>query len=194
MTAGIAGYMGSGKTTAASYFSDRGAVVINADHVAKEIMNSNAGIKKQLVSAFGKEIILNGQINFAFLGKVAFGCMEKILALNSIVHPQVLSELKKRICQDHGDNMLMLDAALISFWKIESWFDRLYWIKSSFDNRFKRLTLKHNLPENELCARMKLQEKLVKEPCTKQWETIFNNSTLKQFEMSLSDITWENIR
>ena len=69
---GVAGYMGSGKSTCAKYLSRGGGAVIDADSFAKDMMSSSPTIKKSLSESFGNGVVLEGRILFDVLGGVVF--------------------------------------------------------------------------------------------------------------------------
>ena len=70
---GITGGIGSGKTSVGTLFAQSGYIVLNADNLAKEIMEQNTDIQSKLLSTFGKESILqNGEIDFSFISSIVF--------------------------------------------------------------------------------------------------------------------------
>jgi dephospho-CoA kinase len=186
-TIGIAGYMGSGKSTISEILARLGAVVIDADSAAKELMNADAGIRGQLAAEFGSSIVDGEKLLFHALGNMAFHSLENMTKLNRIVHPALLRELDRRIRQIRN-TMLVLDAALISLWKIEGWFDVVCWVDADFDVRFERLALKQNIPAEEIRRRMRLQEQIVKRPCGGRWREVKNNDSKKLLEPLCRDI------
>jgi dephospho-CoA kinase len=84
---GVAGYMGSGKSTCAAYLSRESGSVIDADSLAKDMMNSSPAIKKRLSESFGNGVVVESRIQFDFLGGVVFSSLQNLKELNSIVHP-----------------------------------------------------------------------------------------------------------
>ncbi len=177
---GIAGYMGSGKSTCAGFFSQYDATVINADTVAKEMMDSETAIRKRLRKLFGDTIFNNNTIDYTTLGVFAFESLDTLRQLNAIVHPPLLERLQS-ICTDSNDALCVCDAALISYWGIEDWFDTLLWVHASRDIRLKRLQRKGTLSTDELVKRIDLQETLFKEPEKGPWIRLLNESTPENF-------------
>lgn len=179
---GIAGYMGSGKTLVASILSrQEGTFIIDADAVAKQLMNSNAVIQKELAAAFGGDVIKEKTVVFSLLACRAFRSQEDLVRLNRIVHPLLLLELKRRV-HEHGGRGTILDAALISFWGIEEWFDALCWVEADFETRFKRLSRKLALHPDAIRGRMRLQENLFGRPEGSRWIAVNNNGTIAELE------------
>lgn len=180
----LAGYMGSGKSTAAKILAEAGAQIIDADLEAKILMQSDSEIKKKIFLAFGESVFREGAIAFDKLGSRVFRYLEEIRKLNSIVHPPLLErlcELFKGTC-----GTVVLDAALIPLWKIESWFDQRIWISASFSTRLKLLMLKPGaLPESDIMSRMKIQEKLFETPPEGSWRHVLNEDSIETLRSDL---------
>ncbi len=181
---GIAGYMGSGKSTFAKYLSQKGAVIYEADIIAKEIMNTSPAIKNQLAEKFGDSILLNDKIQFKLLGKSCFSSKSNLAALNTIVHKPLVEHLHNLI-KNNRQKICILDAALISLWQIENWFDILFWVQASKEVRMKRLAQKIAIPTNELEKRVGQQEVLFNEPSEKEWTIISNEGSCEEFKEAM---------
>ena len=137
----LAGYMGSGKTTCARFFADAGAMLINADLEAKALMESEPKILQELKAEFGDSILENDKISYSRLGSIVFGSVEPLLKLNSITHPPLLKKLKKLLSKEDS-RIVVLDAALIPLWNIDSWFDFRIWVEASRQIRMNRILKK----------------------------------------------------
>ncbi len=188
---GIAGYMGSGKSVCAGYLSRFGGSLIEADAVAKEVMNTDTEIKDRLIAHFGGDIVRDDAIQYTVLGTVAFQSMANLLQLNAIVHPPLLLSLQKVLAETQGQ-LCIIDAALIPLWHIEDWFDGLLWIDAPAGLRAKRVLKKGVLGEAELQNRMTLQEGLFSEPKGKNWITVKNSGTKSEFETAITETMSDN--
>ena len=93
----ITGGIGSGKSTVSAALETRGAKLVDADEVVRELQRPNGEIFANLVQEFG-EIIINedGQLNRQKLADIAFSDPEDLEKLNKIVHPAVGKEMAKR--------------------------------------------------------------------------------------------------
>jgi dephospho-CoA kinase len=174
MKIGVAGYMGSGKSTFARFIAGHGAKVVNADEVAKQIIRTRPRIRMKLIESFGPDIEERAEINYDLLGNRAFASLRSLERLNGIVHPPLLRELKT-LCGKKTGVVTVLDAALIPLWNIDPWFDYLIWIHAPFKERIKRMAAKSVLPGHLLRERMLLQQKLFEPPSGGAW-TVLNNS------------------
>ena len=98
MIIGLTGGIGSGKSAVANFFQDEGITVIDADELAREVIDKNSPGYKSIVDYFGSKIIdSNGLIDRAFLRKEAFDDDKKKKVLESIIHPLVKDLMTKRI-------------------------------------------------------------------------------------------------
>lgn len=88
----VTGGLGSGKSTAAGLFAERGAVVIDLDDVAKTLQDEVPAVRDRVVDAFGAGVLATGgRIDRAALATAAFESEETAARLEAIVHPAVLA-------------------------------------------------------------------------------------------------------
>ncbi|MGH9028573.1 MAG: dephospho-CoA kinase, partial [Acidimicrobiales bacterium] len=111
----LTGGIGSGKSTVADLLVDRGAVLVDADHVAREVVEPGAAAYKQLVDRFGESILAEDEtIDRKALAAIAFADQEQLDALNAITHPVIgarMIELKR--AQEGTDHVVLLDIPLL---------------------------------------------------------------------------------
>ena len=161
---GIAGYAGSGKTILTKFIAEKyGADVIDVDSYAKDLMVSTLEIKQKLKQSFGDAVVVNNLIDFKKLGDLSFSSLDNLKRLNAIVHPPLLKSLKS-LLPTLTNSIIVLDAALISYWRIESWFDSLVWVEANRDIRLKRLLERTGLSRSIVENRVIIQEMLFDEP------------------------------
>jgi dephospho-CoA kinase len=171
---GIAGFMGAGKSAAARIVQSYGGAVIDADREAKSLMSSDRRIRDQLMREFGPAIVTGPEINFSVLGDCAFRSFDEMQKLNRTVHPLLVPRLRQ-LMRAGGAAIRVLDAALIPLWGIESWFDRLLWVRCPAATRVVRLRKKSPLSEDTLRLRMGIQERLFAEPAGAPWHMVDNS-------------------
>ena len=87
---GITGGIGSGKSVVARIFETLGIPVYYADKEAKRLMNEDAGLRKQIIAGFGELAYSNGVLNRQWLASAVFNDPDKLLLLNSLVHPATI--------------------------------------------------------------------------------------------------------
>ncbi|MGH2710313.1 MAG: dephospho-CoA kinase [Actinomycetota bacterium] len=112
---GLTGGIGSGKTTVARMLQERGAVVVDADELARDALEPGTRAFKHVCDLFGDEILQDdGRIDRAALADVVFADEEKRRALESITHPEVFRLLAGAV-EMHRDTsaVVVFDAPLI---------------------------------------------------------------------------------
>lgn len=88
-TVGITGGIGSGKTTVAKMFTEKGIPVYIADTEAKKLMNTSSEIKEELIKLFGPKAYADEELNRSYIASEVFYDSDKLEKLNAIVHPRV---------------------------------------------------------------------------------------------------------
>lgn len=112
---GLTGGIGSGKSTVSAEFARRGAVVIDADLVVRELQSPGGAVLAAMVEHFGDGILSeDGTLNRQAVADIVFNDPEQLKALNAIVHPKVGEEIDGRIeAQRETDNIVILDVPLL---------------------------------------------------------------------------------
>ena len=88
----LTGGLGSGKSTAADVFADRGAVVIDLDTIGHVLLEQAAVVQDRIVAAFGEQVVgADGRIDRTALAAAAFASEETTQQLNAIMHPAILA-------------------------------------------------------------------------------------------------------
>jgi len=113
---GLTGGIGSGKSTVSRFLKELGAVVIDADKVGHEAFKPDTETWREVVAAFGQEILTTGgEIDRQKLGNIVFGDSQALARLNQIVHPRIYDLVKARI-EDYrrrGVKVVVLELPLL---------------------------------------------------------------------------------
>ena len=113
---GLTGNIGCGKSVVARMFEELGARVIDADRIARLVVDPGEPAWKEIVKTFGKEILnQDGTINRGRLGEIVFNDKEKRETLNGITHPRIIERIKELIEEAGRENVevVIVEAALI---------------------------------------------------------------------------------
>jgi dephospho-CoA kinase len=112
---GLTGGIGSGKSTVSAALAERGAVVIDADGVVRELQAPGGAVLAAMVEHFGDGILAaDGTLDRQAVADIVFTDAEQLKALNAIVHPAVGAEIDARIeAQRTLDNIVVLDIPLL---------------------------------------------------------------------------------
>jgi dephospho-CoA kinase len=112
---GLTGGIGSGKSTVAGLLADRGAVIVDADTIARRVVEPGTPAYQQLVSRFGTTVLLpDGGLNRAALAAVVFGDPAALRDLNAITHPAIRSRMAAEADVYTGtETVVVLDIPLL---------------------------------------------------------------------------------
>ena len=112
---GLTGGIGSGKSTVSAELARRGAIVIDADLVVRELQSPGGAVLAAMVELFGDGILAQDEtLNRQAVADIVFNDAEQLKALNAIVHPKVGEEIDGRIeAQRASDNVVVLDVPLL---------------------------------------------------------------------------------
>jgi dephospho-CoA kinase len=112
---GLTGGIGSGKSTVSSLLSKRGAVIIDADAIVRELQAPGQPLLSVLAERFGANILdANGALDRAQLASIAFSDPDALKDLNKIVHPAVAAEMDRRMQEQRStNNVVILDIPLL---------------------------------------------------------------------------------
>ncbi len=181
----ITGGMGCGQTTVAKFFQKWGAKDINADLVARQVVNQDPEVRKELEKAFGKHIFYrNGRLNRKLLARIVFQDESKTRRLNRIVHPRMVSRIIDEIekAREEGKYpIIAIDAALIYELNLEHMFDYVVVVSSRMSQRIQRIKERDKIPEKEIIYR--IQRQLPIEEKMKWGDFVIeNNSSLEDLE------------
>jgi dephospho-CoA kinase len=92
---GLTGGIGSGKSTVAKIFQVLGIPVYDADHAAKELMNNNPHIKKEIIALFGEKSYGDNLLDRKLIASIVFNNEEKLKQLNAIIHPATIAHAEE---------------------------------------------------------------------------------------------------
>lgn len=111
---GLSGGIGSGKSTAARLLEERGAVVIDLDVVAREVIEPGRPGFDAVVTRFGQEVLgPDGRLDRPALARVVFGEPTARADLDAIMHPLVAEETRRRIAEAPADAVVVVDVPLL---------------------------------------------------------------------------------
>lgn len=190
---GLTGGIASGKSTVSKMFQGFHIPVIDADIIAREVVEPGKEAYNDIVKAFGKEVLEeNGELNRPKLGSIVFHNEDKRLLLNNIVHPAVRKEMnaqKDRYIRENAQ-AVVLDIPLLFESKLTSLVDQILLVYVDNEMQMKRLMERNHFTEEEAKARitsqMPLQEKIALAD-----KVINNNGTIEETKAQLSNILME---
>jgi dephospho-CoA kinase len=112
---GLTGGIGAGKSTVAELLAARGAVIIDADQVARAVVDPGQPALDKLVERFGEGILdADGRLDRGALAKLVFGDDEARRDLEAITHPAINDEFSRRVVEAPTDAIVVLDVPLLA--------------------------------------------------------------------------------
>lgn len=117
---GLTGGIGSGKSTVSALLADHGAVIVDADRIARQLQSPGAPLLARMAERFGADIIRDdGSLDRAAVAAIVFGDSDEARAalddLNGIVHPAMQAEIQRQIDAHAGsDRIVVLDFPLLA--------------------------------------------------------------------------------
>jgi dephospho-CoA kinase len=165
---GLTGGVASGKTTVSQVLKEEGAYIIDADRIARELVQPLAPAWKKLVRAFGKEILReDGSIHRKKLADKVFADLRQRKLLNQILHPRIRKEMEqkaKEIGQKDPEAIVVIDAPLLVELGDHCWMDKLMVVTSTQKQQIKRLEERDGVNREEalrmLASQMPVKDKV----------------------------------
>ena len=139
---GLTGGIGSGKSLAAEFFADLGALVIDADQLARAVIERGSKGFDEVVTVFGDSILKNGDIDRRALGELVFKDPVLKVKLENIIHPWVRSEFEEAVASLKGDEVLVYEIPLMFETNAQDRFDVVITVEAAMENRISRLRAK----------------------------------------------------
>lgn len=136
---GLTGGIGCGKSLAAQYFAELGALVIDADQLARAAIERGSDGFDEVVALFGDSILKDGNIDRRALGELIFKDPKAKAQLENIIHPFVRREFEGAVASLKGDEVLVYEIPLLVETKAHERFDVVITVESEMENRIARL-------------------------------------------------------
>ncbi len=152
----LTGGIGSGKSTAGDFFEDLGAVVVDADQLAREVIERGTDGFDELVATFGDEILTNGILDRRKLGEIVFADPKARKTLEEIIHPRVAEAFDEIVQESPADSVIVYQIPILVETKGEDRFDYVITVESNLDLRIARLK-ERGMKSYEIDARLKTQ-------------------------------------
>ena len=113
---GLTGGIGSGKSTVSALLAERGAVIVDADLVVRQVQEPGSAVLHALADRFGQRVIAaDGSLDRAAVASVVFSDPDALLSLNAIVHPAVGAEMNRQVlAQRETDHVVVMDIPLLT--------------------------------------------------------------------------------
>lgn len=185
-TIGLTGGIGSGKSTAANLFKEKGVPVFEADKVSKSILSNNTDVKREVQQLLGDEAYGDDrQPDRKFIANRVFNDDRLLDGLNKILHPRV-HESFDRWKDTTNSDYVIYEAAIIFEHGTEGQFDATLLITADKENRIKRVMERDQVTRKQVENRMENQwedaEKIDKATY------VIENNALKKLALNIDQL------
>jgi len=190
---GLTGGIGAGKSEVSAMLAALGAVLIDADAIAREVVEPGTPGLAAVTSAFGSGVLLaDGSLNREGLGEIVFSDPAKLESLNRIVHPLVgrrMTELERAAGQDA---VVVHDVPLLAENDLEAGYDLVVVVDTPEDVQVDRLTRKRGMTAEQAEARMAAQASREKRLAIADF-VVDNSGSLAELDRQVGDL-WTELR
>ena len=176
---GLTGGIGSGKSTVAARLVEHGAELIDADQIAREVVEPGKPAYGKLLEHFGREILDDeGFIDRPSLGAIVFGDESKRAVLNELTHPPVISEIASRLeLLQAFDGVVIIDVPLLVESGVSRNYEAIVVVAAKPATQLDRLVQLRGMSPAEAQKRIDAQAPL-EEKLAVATHVIWNESTL----------------
>ena len=137
---GLTGGIGSGKSTVAGMFADRGAVVIDADVIAREVVRPGQPALQEITETFGPDVVSDtGELDRAGLASIVFTDEKALAQLNAITHPRIAARTQELMAAADPDAVVVYDMPLLVENNLTEGWDWVVVVEAPLSQRIDRL-------------------------------------------------------
>lgn len=160
MVIGLTGGIATGKSTVSSLLLKHGAYLIDGDRIAREVVEVGKPAYHQIIAHFGEGICqLDGSIDRKKLGRIVFSDPHERKKLESITHPYIFEEIRRRIheAEEARERLIILDVPLLFETGLEKEADLTLLVDADEAEQVRRIMARDHLTEEEAKARIASQ-------------------------------------
>lgn len=191
MILGLTGGIGTGKSTVANIFRQKGIHIICADEIAKEIINHKK-IQSQILEVFGNLVFTGDKLDRKKMREQIFKDTGSVRRLNDITHPAIIDKIQKEIRKKIRNKILIVDIPLLFEGNYEFLVDKILLISSSREIQIERTAKRDSVSEenvlNIINNQMSLEDKK-----RRSHYIIENNGTLEELIKKVEKLIKEEL-
>ncbi|OZB96500.1 dephospho-CoA kinase [Paenibacillus sp. XY044] len=178
MNIGLTGGIATGKSTVSALLVSKGALLVDADVIAREVMLPGHPVLAAAVEHFGQAILLpDGTLDRKRLGDIVFHDPAERKALNDITHPAIRQEIRGQMQayeRKHPDRLVVVDIPLLFESGLEAMYEQVLLVYAPFEIQVERLMERNRLTKDEAVARIRSQMDI--EEKKKRADVVIDNS------------------
>jgi len=191
MLVGLTGGIGAGKSVVAARLAERGAVVIDSDRLAREVVAPGTEGLAEVVATFGEDVVRDGALDRAALAQRVFADPDARGRLERIIHPRVRARTAELIKEAPEGAVVVNDVPLLVEAGLAETFDLVIVVLASEPVRIRRLTGGRGMTEAE--ARSRIAAQATDEQRRAAADVVLvNDGTLDELRAAVDDV-WERL-
>ena len=186
---GLTGGIATGKTTVSQMLAQQGLPIIDGDQIAHQVLANNQSVQAQIQATFGKQLVQDGQVDRAALGKLVFGNQAALAQLNAITAPVIRETIMTEMAQAkaHQVPLVVLDLPLLYEQHYETVCDGVLVVYLPVEKQLARLMVRNQLSREDALKRINSQASLVEKRDRADF-VIDNQGSLAQLEDQLKTV------
>ncbi len=191
---GLTGGIASGKSLVSRQLQGLGAAVIDADRIARDVVQPGTPGWEMIVKEFGRSVIgSDGELDRKALGLLVFNNPTALERLNRITHPLILAEIEKLLqkYRSEHERTVVLDAPLLFETGLDRFVDETWVVTVDYQTQVKRLMARDRLTEQDARQRIAVQMPL-EEKVRRADRVIDNRGTREETERQVKE-AWVNL-
>jgi dephospho-CoA kinase len=192
---GLTGGIGAGKSTVATALAERGAVVVDADRIAREVLEPGGPAYGPLIARFGEAVVdADGRIDRPGLAALVFSDREALRDLNGITHPAIGRVMASQVAEYEGsEQMVILDIPLLRDDTKAQWpFVAIIVVDTPVEVAIERLVALRGLTAEDARARVAAQ--ISREERRALADVVIDNSGDRHHLSAEIDRAWELVK
>ncbi|WP_436630355.1 dephospho-CoA kinase [Latilactobacillus sakei] len=186
---GLTGGIATGKTTVSQMLAQQGIPIIDGDQVAHQVLANNQSVQAQIQATFGKQLVQDGQVDRAALGKLVFGNQAALAQLNAITAPVIRETIMTEMAQAkaHQVPLVVLDLPLLYEQHYETVCDGVLVVYLPVEKQLARLMARNQLSREDALKRINSQASLAEKRDRADF-VIDNQGSLDQLKAQLKTV------
>lgn len=187
---GLTGGLGTGKSTVSESLRKAGIPVVDADRIAKEVVEKGSPGLQQVVQAFGPDILNSqGEMERTRMAGLVFSDPKKLQKLESILHPLVQAEVRsqRQWLEDQHHTWAVYDVPLLFEKNLQAQFDEIILVTCDEAQQWERIRKRNGWKDEEIQKRLQAQWPLANKQKLSH-HILENNGTLEQLEKKVATL------
>ncbi|CAM4067065.1 dephospho-CoA kinase [Paenibacillus alkaliterrae] len=194
MIIGLTGGIASGKSTIANMLVERGALLVDADQVAREVVLPGEPALEAIASTYGQAVLEpDGTLNRKALGEIVFRDKTKLTQLEAITHPAIRERMQQRIhkyAEQYPERLVVADVPLLYETEQQELYEGVMVVYVPAEVQIARLMARNTVSEEEAERRVSLQMDIEQKRKRADW-VIDNSGSLAETKRQLDDF-WKS--